>query len=81
MTSDLRRARDFRRHAGKYRVVANGRDVSNDCFYFDGRRRIVGLFLRDETGRHYIDKATGGVARQIVKFRRVRAIKKEAQKQ
>ena len=76
MTCDVRRANssDKKILKARYRVIADGTDITDDCYYADGRRRIVGVYLKDEHGRPYIT-ADGGIAFQALRPRRVRLVK------
>ena len=38
--------RPDRKRAIWYRVFVNGREVTNDCFYVDGRRRVARCYVR-----------------------------------
>lgn len=79
MTINLRaknrkqRQRDQLKYALNYRVYADGREVTGDCFYYDGRRRIVGVYLQNEKGQHYT--VGNELATQFLKPRRVRLVK------
>lgn len=55
-----RAKRDQLKYALNYRVIADGRDLTNQCFYYDGRRRIVGVNLLDEKGQFYLTERQAG---------------------
>lgn len=70
-----RAKRDQLKYALNYRVIADGRDLTNQCFYYDGRRRIVGVNLLDDKGQSYLTEDKQDVARKFIKARRVRLVK------
>jgi hypothetical protein len=80
MTVDCRRrnASDLRLMM-RYRVVADGKDITSDTFFVDARRRRVGVFLRNEQGRHFVildgSSRHGEMAVSFLHPRRVRLIK------
>lgn len=80
MKIDLRRPGDRSRYkAGTYRVVADGRDLSNRVFYVDGRRRIVGVNKVNSQGLAYLEYDESGepeIAREFLRPRRVRLVKR-----
>ena len=43
------------------RCFLNGVDVTNRCFYYDGRRQIVRLYEHNANGRPYLNEAKDGV--------------------
>jgi hypothetical protein len=53
-------ARDVKR-SRNVRCFLNGVDVTNRCFYYDGRRRIVRLFEHDANGKVYLNEFRDGV--------------------
>lgn len=54
MTLTPRRRRD-RRKCRLRRVWFNGVDVTNRCFYADGRRGVVRMYKLNAEGRKYVD--------------------------
>lgn len=77
MTLDFRGASQ-RFHAkygnGRYRVIADGKEV-HEVFYYDGRRRIIGVILRKADGGFYLSEDNKDVARKFFKARRCRLVK------
>lgn len=70
-----RAKRDQLKYALNYRVIADGRDLTKGCFYYDGRRRIVGVNLLDETGQFYLTEDKREITQEFIKSRRVRLVK------
>lgn len=54
MTLNVRRRRD-RKRCRHTRVWLDGVEVTNRCYYADGRRGVVRLFKHDAAGRVYLD--------------------------
>jgi hypothetical protein len=64
----VERHRTLERQGIRLRVWRFNQDVTNDCVFFDdtpGFERAV-LLQRDAAGRHFIDPATGVIAREVV---------------
>lgn len=47
----------------RYRVHLDGVDVSHDCYFADDEAGVVGLLVRDHSGRVVFDASRDGVAR------------------
>jgi hypothetical protein len=79
MVCDVRRmaARDRRVLQSKYRVIADGRDLTAGCFYVDARRRIVGLYTQRD-GQSIVG-ADGELIRKWLYPRRVRLVPPDVQ--
>lgn len=77
MTLDFRGASQ-RFHAkygnSRYRCIADGKEIK-DVFYYDGRRRIIGVNLRNTDGQFYLTENMKDVARKFFKARRCRLVK------
>lgn len=73
MTVNANKRRQLRK-ARTVRVFYNGVEVTNRCFYVDGRRRVARLFVHDEYDRPCMNKAHDGIEtveiRGRVKLRR-----------
>lgn len=54
MTLNVHRRRD-RRKCYRTRVWFNGVDVTNRCFYADGRRGVVRLYRLNAEGRKFVE--------------------------
>jgi hypothetical protein len=54
MTLNLKRRRDLKR-ARTTRVWLNGVDVSDRCFYADGRRGVVRLYRLNAQGQKFLE--------------------------
>ena len=61
MTLNVHRRRDLKR-ALRTRVWLDGVDVTNRCFYADGRRGVVRLYRHNTQGKKFIDPIMNGVA-------------------
>lgn len=71
-----RRKHDLDKYSGKYRVIADGIERP-ECFYYDGRRRILGMHKLNSEGKPYLDPdRQWEVAVEFKKFRRIRLVKK-----
>jgi hypothetical protein len=46
MTLSTHRRRDFRSRTPRARVWLNDQEVTQECFYVDGRRGVVRLYVR-----------------------------------
>lgn len=58
-----------RRLGRQRRIFFNGRDVSFECDYVDGRRKVVRLYVRGEDGLFRFDPVTREPFRIQVKGR------------
>jgi hypothetical protein len=76
MVIDMRRSERDREIGRRYRCLLNGRDVTNDTFYADGRRGIVGMYLRDDAGRFLFSDGWRDEVGKVFKRGRVRLMKK-----
>lgn len=64
MRIDVRTPDGKAQSGGRFRVVANGEDVTDRCFYLDTETGRLGLFLRNDKGRFYVDPNDHGRAAQ-----------------
>lgn len=83
MTINLRsrhskaKRRQLHKYVLKYRVIGDGKDVTKQCFYYDGRRRIAGFNKLNDKGQAYVDPLNQNeIAVEFKKFRRLRIVKK-----
>lgn len=78
MTLDFRgyhSDRFYRKYGhGKYRAIADGKEIK-EVFYYDGRRRIIGVILRKPDGGFYLSEDNKDVARKFFKARRCRLVR------
>ncbi len=76
MVCDCRRANSSdKKIMTHYRVIGDGIDYTDDCFYADSRRRKIGIYLRGDDGRHYV-KQDGTIALTWLHPRRVHLVRK-----
>ena len=80
MTCDLRRGtkRDWI-IAKAYRCIADGKDITDQTFYVDARRRRVGVLALNDQGRPFMNDAHE-LVRLFIHPRRVRLVKKKEMK-
>lgn len=76
MTINVRRSKKDMDIGLRYRVIADGRDVTNGCWYVDARRRVLKLNKLDVHGESYLEWRNGEyvVATEYMKARRVRLV-------
>lgn len=70
--------RKDRKAAIRYRVFFNGREVTNDTFYVDTRRGVVRMYLRDGTGRLFVDPVNGDEPAHVERRGSVKLIRRKA---
>ncbi len=61
MVLNVRRMRD-RRRCRNAKVWLNGRDVTHQCFYADGRRGVVRLYSLNADGKKFVTRPYGETA-------------------
>jgi hypothetical protein len=59
---DVERVRAWRREGRSIKVLIDGADVTDDCYWADDEMGLVKVWKRDATGHAYRDKRTGEAA-------------------
>lgn len=68
MVINLHRRRDMR-HVGRYHVILNGRDVTQECFFVDSRRGIVRRYMVGTDGMGVINDTCDGIQTEELRGR------------
>ncbi len=74
MVCNVRRSERDKKIGRRYRVLADGVDITDTVFYVDARRRIVRRYLRNSDGNFYL--MGRDVAWETLRPRRVRLVRK-----
>ncbi len=72
MVINVHRRRDAK-YLGRYRCVLNGRDVTDQTQYVDGRRGVVRMLVKNEDGQFVAD---GDDIARVERRGRVRLVRK-----
>lgn len=81
MTCNVIRGEKDRALGRRYKVIADGKDVTDGTFYVDARRRIVRVYARNAKGDFYIDYAAGTMVTKTLRPRRVRLVPRKKNRQ
>lgn len=68
----IRMTRQQKRYFRDGRVLLAGRDVTRRCFYLDTRRKRIGLYVHDASGRPMVNETGDGLLMEWHQGRRVR---------